>query len=67
MTMTKLEAAEWFAANGPLQDADGAREAYALAARALRRSIRATRAAKKNAIAKRKDARGQSKGDENHE
>jgi len=57
MTMTKLEAAEWFAANGPLQAADRARAAYALAERALRRSIRATRAAKKNAIAKRKDNR----------
>ena len=34
--MTKLEAAEWFAANGPLQAADMARAAYALAARAGR-------------------------------
>ncbi len=57
MTMTKLEAAEWFAANVPLQTTDWTRDAYALAARALRRSIRATRAAKKNAIAKRKDNR----------
>ena len=65
--MTKHEALDWFAAERAKGLPGRASEAYALAERALRRSIRATRAAKKNAIAKRKDARGQSKGDENHE
>ncbi len=55
--MTKHEALDWFTAEMAKNPPDNMMEAYRLAERALRRSIRATRAVKKNAIEKRKNER----------
>lgn len=60
--MTKREAVEWFnfkITAGADNMLPTMLEAYRLAERALRRSIRATRAVKKNAIARRREARAQ--------
>ena len=57
--MTTSEAVEWFTAEMEKDHPDNMLEAYRLAERALRRSIRATRAVKKNAIARRMEARAQ--------
>lgn len=56
-TMTKSEAADFFAGVARTANWSVLREASLLAAAALRRSVRSTRAAKKSAIERRKAAK----------
>ena len=58
--MTKSEVVDWFRRELELRDTgDDETGAYTLAITALLRSIKSTRIAKKNAIARRREARAQ--------
>lgn len=64
--MTKAEAADFFEGVARSVNWDVMREASLLAAAALRRSVKSTRAAKKAAIERRKAARGRSVSHDEH-